>query len=203
MTISEKKVQLLPVSDLSSALDIVIRAYSTNPINVAVLGDTTSPKAHKRARELFQFFLKELPGEVVCIKEGHKVIAVMRMAEPGKCQPPKSFGLMFRLLQIAGTRILRILKWASFWGKLDPTERHWHLGPIAVEPELQGKGLGSHLLKYFCERVDEFKDAAYLETDKAINVRLYERFGFSVIHEESLFGVRNWFMWRPARTAIG
>ena len=28
------------------------------------------------------------------------------------------------------------------------TERHSHEGPLAVRPDLQGKGVGSHLLEY-------------------------------------------------------
>lgn len=38
----------------------------------------------------------------------------------------------------------------------------------------------------------------YLETDKAVNVTLYERFSFVVIGQEEVLGVPNWFMRRPA-----
>jgi hypothetical protein len=44
---------------------------------------------------------------------------------------------------------------------------------------------------------DEPRDAAggvaYLETDKAINVGFYERFGFAVIGEQEVLGVPNCF----------
>jgi hypothetical protein len=56
------------------------------------------------------------------------------------------------------------------------------------------------LLGHFCERVDRLKQAAYLETDKSRNVRLYERFGFSVVEEAPVLSVPNWFMWRPPRS---
>jgi ribosomal protein S18 acetylase RimI-like enzyme len=47
--------------------------------------------------------------------------------------------------------------------------------------------------------MNEVGEASYLETDKEINVRFYERFGFEVIGEEEVLGVRNWYMYRRAR----
>jgi hypothetical protein len=37
----------------------------------------------------------------------------------------------------------------------------------------------------------------WLETDKAENVRLYERFGYVVVEQTDVLGVPNWFMRRP------
>jgi len=182
---------LLP-QDVPEAAELLVRAYSTNPINVAVVGDRT-----RNARELYRFVLTELPGITVCIRESGRVIGVMRFVESKKCQPPKSLKSMFQIWKIAGSRTPRLLKWVSSWGKLDPKERHFHLGPIAVDPEYQGKGYGSCMLEYFRTYVDKLGEAAYLETDKPENVKLYQRFGFSIIHEESILGVPNWFMWRP------
>ena len=37
---------------------------------------------------------------------------------------------------------------------------------------------------------------AYLETDKRENVRLYQRFGFTVVESAEVLGIPNWFMSR-------
>jgi predicted N-acetyltransferase YhbS len=73
------------------------------------------------------------------------------------------------------------------------------LGPVAVDAHLQGKGIGSTLMQAFCERMDALGEDAYLETDKQINVRFYERFGFEVAGVEEVLGVPNWFMTRRAQ----
>jgi hypothetical protein len=39
----------------------------------------------------------------------------------------------------------------------------------------------------------------YLETDSEDKVRLYERFGFEVVREQQVIGVRNWFAALRAR----
>jgi GNAT superfamily N-acetyltransferase len=92
--------------------------------------------------------------------------------------------------------VIRMLTAMRVWSKHHPRKFHWHLGPIAVVPEVQERGIGSQLLEYFCRHVDQAGQAAYLETDRPENVPLYERFRFSVIEEAPVLGVRNWFMWR-------
>ena len=79
--------------------------------------------------------------------------------------------------------------------------RHLHLGPLAVDRHLQGKGIGTQILLEHTRRLDEANAIGYLETDKNINVRLYQRFGYEVIGEADVIGVHCWFMRRPPRTA--
>ncbi len=54
----------------------------------------------------------------------------------------------------------------------------------------QGQGIGSRLLESFCEHLGRLQAAGYLETDRLENVRLYERFGFSVTGEAPVYGAR-------------
>jgi predicted N-acetyltransferase YhbS len=71
-----------------------------------------------------------------------------------------------------------------------------HFGPVAVEAHLQGRGIGSELLRVFCAQMDAGKENAYLETDRRDNVRLFERFGFEVVGEHTVLGASDWFMVR-------
>jgi GNAT superfamily N-acetyltransferase len=91
---------------------------------------------------------------------------------------------------------LRVLEWVGDWSRHDSRISHWHLGPVAVERHLQGRGIGSALLREFCRRIDQHISAGYLETDKPENVPFYKRFRFEVIDEHPVLGVRNWFMLR-------
>ena len=93
----------------------------------------------------------------------------------------------------------RVGRWISSWAKRDPDEPHVHLGPLAVDAHLQGQGIGSLIMQEHCRRLDRAGEVGYLETDKAENVRCYERFGFEVIDEGNVLGVPNWFMRRPPR----
>ncbi len=89
--------------------------------------------------------------------------------------------------------------WLTEWGRHDPLEQHWHLGPIGVLPTHQGSGIGSILMERFCKEVDACLATAYLETDLDKNVRFYEKFGFTVISESKIFDVKNRYMLRASK----
>jgi ribosomal protein S18 acetylase RimI-like enzyme len=84
-------------------------------------------------------------------------------------------------------------------GAAHPKEPHWYLPMIAVDPVRQGKGYGSALLRHALDRVDGDALPAYLESSNAVNIPLYERFGFEVTGEiQAGESPTMWSMWRPA-----
>jgi ribosomal protein S18 acetylase RimI-like enzyme len=64
-----------------------------------------------------------------------------------------------------------------------PSFPHWYLPLIGVDPQHQGKGIGSALLRHTLERCDRSGLPAYLESSSPANLPLYERHGFRVIGE--------------------
>ena len=69
-----------------------------------------------------------------------------------------------------------------------------------VDRNLQGQGIGTQVLQWYSRQADEAGLVAYLETDKAINVTLYQRHGFEVTADEDVLGVHCWYMRRPPRS---
>jgi ribosomal protein S18 acetylase RimI-like enzyme len=76
------------------------------------------------------------------------------------------------------------------------TERHWHVGPVGVEPGLQGLGVGAKVMRLLCDAIDADGEIAFLETEKPENVVFYRRVGFEVTSESDLTGLHTWFMRR-------
>jgi len=68
-------------------------------------------------------------------------------------------------------------------GEFHPTEPHWYLPLIAVDPTRQGAGLGSALLIHALEICDRDGLPAYLESTSPRSRPLYERHGFEAIGE--------------------
>lgn len=64
-----------------------------------------------------------------------------------------------------------------------PTEPHWYLPMIGVDPAHQGVGVGSALMTEALKAVDRDGLIAYLESSNPKNISLYERHGFEVIGE--------------------
>lgn len=141
-------------------------------------------------------------GLVLGAFDGEALAGVAAMVPPGHCQ----LGLREKLSMLAilaRGRMLRhlpkIQRWLRVWARQDPAVDHWHLGPAAVDRNLQGQGVGGSLMTAICEQLDREQASGYLETDKHMNVRLYRRGGFEVIAERPVLGVTNWFMLRPPR----
>lgn len=63
---------------------------------------------------------------------------------------------------------------------------HWYLSSIAVDPEHQGKGFGSFLLRSMLEKIDKYGVPCYLETQNPKNVPLYEHFDFELIEDAQI-----------------
>jgi ribosomal protein S18 acetylase RimI-like enzyme len=77
----------------------------------------------------------------------------------------------------------KVFSFMEQMGTYHPTEPHWYLPLIAVDPAQQGRGYGSALLKHALELSDRDKLPAYLEATSPNNRRLYERHGFEAIGE--------------------
>jgi ribosomal protein S18 acetylase RimI-like enzyme len=59
-----------------------------------------------------------------------------------------------------------------------PSEPHWYLPMIGVDPAQQSQGYGSALLKHALKRCDGEGKLAYLEASSPKSIPLYQRHGF-------------------------
>jgi ribosomal protein S18 acetylase RimI-like enzyme len=66
-------------------------------------------------------------------------------------------------------------------GNYHPSEPHWYLPLIGVDPIQQGKGYGEALMAHALTRCDRDKVPAYLESTNPRNIPLYRRHGFEVL----------------------
>jgi ribosomal protein S18 acetylase RimI-like enzyme len=186
--------------ELHIAALLLSRAMCDNPIDVRAFGG----EAPHRRRSLERFYSPVLHGlyrrgQILGGFLNGEMIAVCAFAPPGHCQATLAEKVRILPTVVLANQIAtagRILQWVGAWSQRDPSQPHWHLGPVAVEPAVQGRGVGRALLADFCTRMDECAGLAYLETDKCENVRFYRRFGFAIVAEAEVLGVRNWFMSR-------
>jgi ribosomal protein S18 acetylase RimI-like enzyme len=202
-TILVSTLRELRCAELGAAARLLGRGMCHNPANVRAFGirDTA-----RRSRALTRFFAPVLRGLsrrgliLGAFRDG-TLVGVCGVARPGLCQPTALEKLNVIPSLVFGNPVgtpLRVLQWVGEWARRDPVEPHWHLGPVAVDSHLQGRGVGGIMLAAFSARMDDCRTLAYLETDRFENVRFYQKFGFKVVAEAEVLGVRNWFMSRPA-----
>ncbi|MHA2498835.1 MAG: GNAT family N-acetyltransferase [Candidatus Hodarchaeales archaeon] len=78
--------------------------------------------------------------------------------------------------------------------------RHLYLSILAVDPDFQGRGYSSALVKGMLIEKNPDKLPCFLETENPRNVPIYQHLGFRVLEEKLIPGteVRNWAMLREA-----
>jgi ribosomal protein S18 acetylase RimI-like enzyme len=77
---------------------------------------------------------------------------------------------------------------------------HWYLSLLGVDPQFQGQGHASQLLRPVLAQADRQKIPCYLETNDEKDVLIYLHFGFKVVQEDILphTPVKTWAMLREA-----
>jgi ribosomal protein S18 acetylase RimI-like enzyme len=190
-------ISLMEQGDIRESARVLVIAMLDNPLHMAVFRGNGESERLEIENMFFELF-NTLPGMVFVAKEREKIIGVMRIKScegsrvtdtPRESNDENDIGRRKSI-------------WHAEWARHDPVSQHWHLGPIGVLPSHQGLGIGSMLMERFCREVDARRAPAYLETDGDGNVRFYEKFGFRVVAESEIFGVKNRYMLREARISL-
>src|SRR5690625_6984305 len=138
-----------------------------NPIHIKVFG----ADEQRRLQRLQYFFLALLAyvykkGQLEGAFDGQRLVGVMGALPPHHCTPTVLDGMrMVPSILRANNPIgwYRIAIWLGTWARLDATEGHWHLGPLAVGRYYRRQGIGSRLCTQSLYKNDGFH--FYLDTD--------------------------------------
>jgi GNAT superfamily N-acetyltransferase len=165
----------------------------TNPSFVWALGDD---ELHTAAT-LYDFMRAGQPdASAIGAYANSLLIGVARMTREGNCIGSRAatFGEPPAFEGAEPPPEERLTHWMRALHEHEPTWPHWHLGPVAVEPGFQSRGIGRKTIVALVEQVKAEGLAACLETDKPANVRFYESVGFELVDEVDTFGNVTWFM---------
>jgi len=194
MNVGSLRISFMEKSDIQESARVLSVAMLNTPLHVAVF-QGKGEKERIEIEKMFSKLLLELPSIVFLAKERQNIIGVMRMKS---CDGRKAKNVP-KESKDENDISWRKSIWLNEWARNDPSDQHWHLGPIGVLPSHQGFGIGSELMQRFCKEVDACLSKAYLETDLDKNVRFYEKFGFKVFSETEIFHVKNRYMLRASR----
>ncbi len=198
-------VQAMKADLLDRAVNTLTRAFDADPMFRWIF-----PDPQERARSLR--LLNRVPlrfglryGRVTHCHDGMAVaiwvppgrsVSLVGMARSGMLSVPLRIGLR-PFGRFAGAN--------EVMGKLHAKhvpDPHWYLLIVGVDPELQGRGVGSALVQEGLSEADASNSSCYLETSEERNIPFYERYGFTVLAQASLGagGPPGWAMRRdPAQ----
>ena len=142
------------------------------------------PDDSKRQARLRRFFAIELRH--LALPRG-RVWTTSDLAGAALSLPPGAWHVPLRATLLEGTAFgIHLLRAAWYQAATDlrhVRRPHYYVRDIGVHPNMQGRGLGSALLRPTLDRCDREGLPAYLEASSERNAALYERLGFRTTRE--------------------
>ena len=184
---------------------VLARAFEHDPVSAFILPNPSRRREGIEAMYRLVFVPGALKDNECYTTIDHAGVALWKPA--GKPRPGlgESLGLAPTMLRILGHRTPRALRVLHYMESQLPTKPHAHLLFLGTDPDRQGQGVGSLLLRHTLSQLDSARSPAYLEASTPRSRALYLRHGFAVMNEIRLpgGGPPLWRMWRePQSSAI-
>ena len=191
------EVHLVRPEEVPVVTASLVRAFWDDPMLTYMF-----PNSRTRRRAMSRFFsiqLRESPKRsgLAYTTEGCHSTALWI---PPRTGPPTVRDALSQIptLLTLGRRAGATLRLVRLVEARHPKLPHYYLGGLGTDPQWQGRGLGSAVIKPVLAICDRDALPAYLESSKESNLGFYRRHGFEVTDEVSVpdGSVRLWLMWR-------
>ncbi|MFI1869756.1 GNAT family N-acetyltransferase [Streptomyces jumonjinensis] len=177
---TDDRVRPATPDDIPTAVRTLGRAFSDYPYTRHVVAADDHAERVRRFQELFLTRVGMVYGRV-WVGDGGLAVAAWTTPDqdptPGLTEVAPSIG------ELAGDRAEAFEATEKLVEPYRPTEPVWYLATVGVDPDAQGRGLGSAVLRPGIEAAARAGYPIHLETATERNVSLYERLGFKVTAE--------------------
>jgi GNAT superfamily N-acetyltransferase len=183
--------------DFEPLAGALTRAFDDDPVTRWVYAD--GPRRLTWSGRFFAWQLRRLAPQDVSWTTADGRGGAALWALPGRWRESgrETLSLVRQTLPGVLPRLPRVLRGLGQVEVRHPDERHLYLAVLGVEPDRQGQGVGSQLIRPGLDLCDREGLPAYLETGKEANLAFYGRHGFHVLDEIRLpKGPPVWFLWR-------
>lgn len=186
--IEKAGLYIVQKKDLERLADVAADAYQDYPLHNWL----TKGKYDKKASKLImQISLKTMTEDAVLYADSEELngfAAWLPFGFTGNKAIPFLLNGGLQLICHSGLgligRLLTYEKYAMNLKKEFTDNYDWYLYNLSIKKDAQGKGIASKLMRPMLEFCDREKMVAYLETNKDVNVSLYNHYGFELKKEE-------------------
>jgi ribosomal protein S18 acetylase RimI-like enzyme len=176
-TMTRPRIKTVTATEEEAAINVVVLAFSADPA-----ARWLYPDSHQY-RVNFPNFVRAFGGEAFEQGSAYSIDGCSGVALwlPPDVHPNEE--AIAELIQrtVCNQRQEEIFALLEQMGGYHPSEPHWYLPLIGVDPALHGKGYGSRLMVHALSRCDRDKKLAYLESSNPKNISFYERHGFELL----------------------
>jgi len=187
--------RMLP-TEVEKVAEVDSYAYQNEPVPVALYQSNSEEARKKREKYLIKLYTNK-PHETYVAFHEDKIIGLTRSCP---CT-----GIFRQIEYLEGEEELilnsriedltfeqRQKWWYMTMKKHDLQIPHSHVGPFAVLPKYQGKGVGSMLMSDYMNRLGG--KTSYLETFTIVNSRYYQKRGYRLLETDDVLGMKGYFL---------
>ena len=173
------------------AAQMLARAFIHEPYEVYLTPDES--KRIKRLTHVFTFLMKynilygvayatspNLEGVAGWLHSRNALDSYWKVIRSG------AIGLLFKVGITYARQQLALQNLFTEKEKINAPFPHWYLVPLGVDPQYQGNGYASKLLRPTLAWLDTEQLPCYLETELEKNVEIYEHFGFEIVEKGTI-----------------
>lgn len=167
-------------SDKSIILDILTRSFEDNKsVNYVVKQDRSRIHRIKRLMD-YSFNMCIAFGEVWMDDDRQACALILFPDKKRSSFRTLIWDLKLALSVIGIGSVIAVLKREAMIKSNHPREPFAYLWFIGVNPQVQGKGVGSALMQGVIRECEQNKRPIYLETSMQRNLPFYEKLGFEI-----------------------
>jgi GNAT superfamily N-acetyltransferase len=174
------------------------RAFADDPVMAHVFRNEG-----RRTKAMTAYFTSQMRGDYLPFGGCYTTDDHLGAAVWGPAGKPLLTGMagianLVKVLPFVVSHLKATLDMIGLIESMHPHEPHWYLATLGTDPDAQGRGIGSALMRPVLDLCDAEGLPAYLESSKERNVPFYARHGFAVVKEVPLphGGPSIWTMWR-------
>lgn len=170
-------IKTATASDEAYLIDVVVRAFAADPAARWSWPDSQQYFTH------FPSFVRAVAGKAFTHGSAYYVdgYAAAALWLPPNVHPDEDKLTSLAQRSVAEKIQKDFLSVFEQMGHYHPSEPHWFLPFMGVDPSQQGKGFGSALLQHTLVQCDRENKLAYLESSNPRNIPLYKRHGFELL----------------------
>jgi ribosomal protein S18 acetylase RimI-like enzyme len=174
------------ISDKSKILEILTRSFDDNKsVNYVVKQDQNRVDRIRNLMD-YSFNVCNEFGEVWMSDDQQACALILFPDKKRSSFRTLLWDLKLALSVIGIDRVSAVLKREAMIKSNHPKEPIAYLWFIGVNPQLQGKGVGSAFIKEVIQECEGKKRPIYLETSTEKNLPFYKKFGFEVFQSLKL-----------------
>ncbi|EDX84025.1 acetyltransferase, GNAT family [Synechococcus sp. PCC 7335] len=176
-TIQKPLVKIATATDETPTVDVLVRAFRSDPVIRWVWPDLQSYLTY------FPSFVEVFGGKAFAQKSAYFVedYAGASLWLPPNTYPDEEALFNFLQCTVSKQRQTDLFTVFEQIDRYHPSEPHWYLPLIGIDPSQQSRGYGSALIRQALIQCDRTQTLAYLEASSQKSTAFYQRHGFELL----------------------